>query len=437
MSNYEPVLLKHVNDPRTRQIDRYIELGGYDAARKVLAEKSPADVIETTKATGLRGRGGAGFPTGLKWSFVPKNTGKPTYLCCNADESEPGTCKDRVILERDPHQLIEGMIIASYAVDCHLAFIYIRGEFTLGYRVVEAALEEARAKGFLGRGIFGTGFDLEIILHSGAGAYICGEETGLLESLEGKRGHPRQKPPFPAVSGLYGCPTVVNNVETLANLPHIFNRGVDWYKSIGSDEKNTGPKLYCVSGHVNKPAVIERELGVPLPELIYDICGGVRNGNRLKGVIPGGSSVPILTADEIDVRMDFDSLAKKGTLLGSAGCMVIDETACIVKLAWRTARFYAEETCGQCTQCREGTWWMDQVLHRIEHGHGKMQDLDMILDMCSNMKGVTICVLSDACAMPVEAMIKKFREEFEYHITEKRCMVHKFTSPVAAESALR
>jgi NADH-quinone oxidoreductase subunit F len=427
MSNYEPVLLKHVNDPRTRQIDRYIELGGYAAARKVLAEKSPADVIETTKATGLRGRGGAGFPTGLKWSFVPKNTGKPTYLCCNADESEPGTCKDRVILERDPHQLIEGMIIASYAVDCHLAFIYIRGEFTLGYRVVEAALEEARAKGFVGRGIFGTGFDLEIILHSGAGAYICGEETGLLESLEGKRGHPRQKPPFPAVSGLYGCPTVVNNVETLANLPHIFNRGVDWYKSIGSDEKNTGPKLYCVSGHVNKPAVIERELGVPLPELIYDICGGVRNGNRLKGVIPGGSSVPILTAD----------LAKKGTLLGSAGCMVIDETACIVKLAWRTARFYAEETCGQCTQCREGTWWMDQVLHRIEHGHGKMQDLDMILDMCSNMKGVTICVLSDACAMPVEAMIKKFREEFEYHITEKRCMVHKFTSPVAAESALR
>jgi NADH-quinone oxidoreductase subunit F len=347
----------------------------------------------------------------MKWSFVPKNTGKPTYLCCNADESEPGTCKDRVILERDPHQLIEGMIIASYAVDCHLAFVYIRGEFTLRYRVMEAALEEARAKGFLGRGILGSTFDLDIILHSGAGAYICGEETGLLESLEGKRGHPRQKPPFPAVHGLYGCPTVVNNVETLANLPHIFSRGVDWYRSIGSDEKNTGPKLYCVSGHVKKPAVVERELGIPLPELIHDVCGGMRNGNKLKGVIPGGSSVPILKADEIDVRMDFDSLAKKGTLLGSAGCMVIDETACIVKLAWRTARFYAEETCGQCTQCREGTWWMDQVLHRIEHGKGKMQDLDMILDMCTNMKGVTICVLSDACAMPVEAMIKKFREE--------------------------
>jgi NADH-quinone oxidoreductase subunit F len=226
-------------------------------------------------------------------------------------------------------------------------------------------------------------------------------------------------------------------VETLANLPHIFNRGVDWYKSIGSDEKNTGPKLYCVSGHVNKPAVIERELGVPLPELIYDVCGGIRNGNKLKGVIPGGSSVPILKADEIDVRMDFDSLAKRGTLLGSAGCMVVDETACIVKLAWRTARFYAEETCGQCTQCREGTWWMDQVLHRIEHGHGRMQDLDMILDMCANMKGVTICVLSDACAMPVEAMVNKFREEFEYHIREKRCMAPSLTSSPVAESALR
>jgi NADH-quinone oxidoreductase subunit F len=422
MSNYELVLLKNVHDPRTKEIDHYIELGGYAAARKVLKESTPADVIETTKATGLRGRGGAGFPTGLKWSFVPKNTGKPTYLCCNADESEPGTCKDRVIMERDPHQLIEGMIIAAYAVDCHLAFIYIRGEFTLGYRVLDQALQEARAKGFLGTKIFGSAFDFEIVLHSGAGAYICGEETGLLESLEGKRGHPRQKPPFPAVSGLYACPTVVNNVETLANLPHIFNRGVDWFKSMGSDEKNAGPKLYCVSGHVNKPSVVEREVGIPLPELI-EVCGGVRTGRKLKGVIPGGSSAPILTADEIDVRMDFDSLAKKGTMLGSAGCMVVDDSTCIVKLAWRTARFYAEETCGQCTQCREGTWWMDQVLHRIEHGHGKMQDLNMILDMCTNMKGVTICVLSDACAMPVEAMINKYREEFEYHITEKRCLV--------------
>jgi len=420
--SYELVLFKNIQDPRLIEIDRYIELGGYQAARKVLHERTPQDVIDAVKASALRGRGGAGFPTGTKWSFVPKNTGKPVYLCCNADESEPGTCKDRVIIERDPHQLLEGMIIAAYAVECHLAFIYIRGEFAYGYRVLEKAIAEARAKGFLGTGIFGSTYDLDIILHSGAGAYICGEETGLLESLEGKRGHPRQKPPFPAVQGLYACPTVVNNVETLANLPHIFNRGVEWFKSIGSDEKNTGPKLYCVSGHVNKPAVVERELGVPLPELIYDICGGIPNGRKLKGVIPGGSSVPILKADEIDVRMDFDSLAAKGTLLGSAGCIVLDETACIVRMAWRTARFYAEETCGQCTQCREGTWWMEQVLHRIEHGQGRMADLQMILDMCSNMKGVTICVLSDACAMPVEAMIQKFREEFEYHITERRCL---------------
>jgi NADH-quinone oxidoreductase subunit F len=421
--SYELVLFKNIHDPRVKEIDRYIELGGYKAAEKVVKEFTPAAVIETTKATGLRGRGGAGFPTGMKWSFVPKDTGKPVYLCCNADESEPGTCKDRVIMERDPHQLIEGMIIASFAVDCHLAFIYIRGEFLHGYRVLETALEEARARGFLGSRIFGSNFDFDIVLHSGAGAYICGEETGLIESLEGKRGHPRQKPPFPAVQGLYSCPTVVNNVETLANLPHIFNRGADWFKSIGSNPKNTGPKLYCVSGHVNKPAVVERELGIPLPELIYDVCGGIPGGRKLKVVIPGGSSVPILTADEIDVRMDFDSLAAKGTLLGSAGCMVLDESVCMVRFAMRTARFYAEETCGQCSQCREGTWWMEQVLHRIEHGHGKMSDLDTILDMCSNMKGVTICVLSDACAMPVEAMINKYRAEFEYHITNKKCMV--------------
>ena len=246
---YELVLFKNIHDPKAVEIDRYVELGGYTAARKVVNELTAAQVIDTTKASGLRGRGGAGFPTGMKWSFVPKDTGKPIYLCCNADESEPGTCKDRVIIERDPHQLIEGMIIASFAVDCHLAFIYIRGEFTYGYRVLEKALDQARAKGFLGQKIFGSNYDFEIVLHSGAGAYICGEETGLIESLEGKRGQPRQKPPFPAVSGLYGCPTVVNNVETLANLPHLFNRGVDWFKSIGSNEKNTGPKLYCVSGH--------------------------------------------------------------------------------------------------------------------------------------------------------------------------------------------
>lgn len=428
---YEKVLFKHIDDPRMIEIDRYLEVGGYEAARKVLKQFTPAEVIDMTKASGLRGRGGAGFPTGLKWSFVPRNTGKPIYLCCNADESEPGTCKDRVIMEQDPHQLIEGMIISAYAIESHLAFIYIRGEFGYGIRVLEKAVADARAKGFLGTGIFGSSYDLEIIVHSGAGAYICGEETGLIESLEGKRGHPRQKPPFPAVQGLYGCPTVVNNVETLANLPHIVNRGVNWFKGIGPNEKNTGPKLYCMSGHLVRPAVIEREMGVPLKELIYDECGGIPGGRKVKGVIPGGSSVPILTGDEIDVNMDFDSLAAKGTMLGSAGIIVMDETTCMVRMALRTARFYAEESCGQCSQCREGTWWMEQVLHRIEHGHGTMADLKMIEDMCSNMKGVTICVLSDACAMPVEAMIRKYRAEFEYHITEKKCMVG---SPVHAHA---
>jgi NADH-quinone oxidoreductase subunit F len=420
---YEKVLFRNIEDPRTPEIDRYVELGGYRAVRRALADYTPPEVVEYTKESGLRGRGGAGFPTGLKWSFVPQDTGKPVYLCCNADESEPGTCKDRVIIERDPHQLLEGIMIAAYAVQCHLAFIYVRGEFGRGIRALERAVEEARAKGFLGQGIFGTAFDLDIIVHSGAGAYICGEETGLLESLEGKRGHPRQKPPFPAVEGLYGCPTVVNNVETLANLPHLFSRGIEWFQSIGTPPKNTGPKLYCVSGHVNRPGVVERELGIPLPELIYDVCGGIRDGKALKGVIPGGSSVPILTPDEIDVKMDFDSLAARGTLLGSAGVMVLDETVCMVRIALRTARFYAEESCGQCTQCREGTWWMEQVLERIEHGQGTMRDLDVITDMCGNMKGVTICVLSDACAMPVEALVAKYREEFEYHIREKRCLV--------------
>ena len=313
-------------------------------------------------------------------------------------------------------------------MECHLAFIYIRGEFLNGFHILERAVEQAKGKGFLGSGSFGARFDLEIVVHPGAGAYICGEETGLLESLEGKRGHPRQKPPFPAVEGLYGCPTVVNNVETLANLPHLFNRGVEWFQSVGTPPNNVGPKLYCVSGHVKKPAVVERELGVPLRELIYDVCGGIRDGHELKRVIPGGSSVPILKPDEIDVKMDFDSLAAAGTMLGSAGTMVLDETTCIVRLAMRTARFYAEESCGQCTQCREGTWWLEQVLHRIKHGAGTMADLGMIEDMCGHMKGVTICVLSDACAMPVEAMLRKFRQEFEYHVTEKRCMVGEVAS---------
>ena len=336
--SYELVLFKNIHDPKAVEIDRYIELGGYKAAEKVVKEMSAAQVIETTKATGLRGRGGAGFPTGMKWSFVPKDTGKPIYLCCNADESEPGTCKDRVIIERDPHQLIEGMIIAALrrrlpsCIHLHPGRVYVRiSGSRSGYR------GGTRQRVFWVKKIFGSNFDFDIVLHSGAGAYICGEETGLIESLEGKRGHPRQKPPFPAVNGLYSCPTVVNNVETLANLPHIFNRGAEWFKSIGSNPKNTGPKLYCVSGHVNKPAVVERELGIPLPELIYDVCGGIPGGRKLKGVIPGGSSVPILTADEIDVQNGFRIARRQGNAPGLRGVMVIDDSVCMVRLAMRTA----------------------------------------------------------------------------------------------------
>jgi NADH-quinone oxidoreductase subunit F len=414
------VLTRNMAVPGLEQIDVYASLGGYQALQKTLREHKPADVIEIVKKSGLRGRGGAGFPTGVKWGFVPKNTGKPIYLCVNADESEPGTFKDRLIIEKDPHQLLEGTIIAAYALDCHQAFIYIRGEFFDGARILEKAIAEAYAKGYIGKNILGSGYDLELVLHRGAGAYICGEETALLESLEGKRGQPRLKPPFPAVVGLYKCPTVVNNVETLANIPHIINNGAEWFAAIGV-ERNTGTRLYAVSGHVNRPGVVESPMTLTLGELIYDHCGGIRGGRKLKAVIPGGSSVPIFTADKVDVRMDYDSVAKAGSMLGSAGVVVMDETTCMVKAVRRITRFYAEESCGQCTQCREGTEWLYQILNRIEQGNGRAGELETLLDLCTNMKGRTICPLSDAAAMPVESYIKAFRDEFEAHITEKRC----------------
>jgi NADH-quinone oxidoreductase subunit F len=414
------VLTRNMAVPGLEQIDVYASLGGYQALQKTLREHKPADVIEIVKKSGLRGRGGAGFPTGVKWGFVPKNTGKPIYLCVNADESEPGTFKDRLIIEKDPHQLLEGTIIAAYALDCHQAFIYIRGEFFDGARILEKAIAEAYAKGYIGKNILGSGYDLELVLHRGAGAYICGEETALLESLEGKRGQPRLKPPFPAVVGLYKCPTVVNNVETLANIPHIINNGAEWFAAIGV-ERNTGTRLYAVSGHVNRPGVVESPMTLTLGELIYDHCGGIRGGRKLKAVIPGGSSVPIFTADKVDVRMDYDSVAKAGSMLGSAGVVVMDETTCMVKAVRRITRFYAEESCGQCTQCREGTEWLYQILNRIEQGNGRQGELETLLDLCTNMKGRTICPLSDAAAMPVESYIKAFRAEFEAHITEKRC----------------
>ncbi len=416
------VLTRNMHIPNLPEIDVYESVGGYQALRKTLGELKPADVIDIVKRSGLRGRGGAGFPTGMKWGFVPKNTGKPIYLCVNADESEPGTFKDRLIIEKDPHGLIEGTIISAYALDCHQAFIYIRGEFATQSRDLQKAIDQAYAKGYLGKNIVGSGYDLDLTLHRGAGAYICGEETALLESLEGKRGHPRLKPPFPAVVGLYRCPTVINNVETLANLPQIIINGPEWFASIGV-ERNAGTRLFGVSGHVQKPGVYELPMGITLRELIFDHCGGMFPGRRLKAVVPGGSSVPVLSADQVEVKLDFDSVVKAGSMLGSAGVIVMDDRTCMVKAVRRITKFYAEESCGQCTQCREGTEWLYQILTRIENGSGREGELEILLDICTQMKGRTICPLSDAAAMPVESYVQKFYEEFAAHITERRCPV--------------
>jgi NADH-quinone oxidoreductase subunit F len=410
----------HVAD--LQQIRVYESLGGYQGLAKALREYRPAEVTDIVKRSGLRGRGGAGFPTGMKWGFVPKDSGKPVYLCVNADESEPGTFKDRLIIEKDPHQLIEGAVISTYALGCHQAFIYIRGEFCYGAEVLNTAIGEAYEKGYLGKNILGSGFDLDLVVHRGAGAYICGEETALLESIQGKRGHPRLKPPFPAVIGLYGSPTVINNVETLANIPHIINHGAEWFASIGV-EKNSGTRLFAVSGHVMKRGVYELPMGTSMRELLFDHCGGMRNGRELKAIVPGGSSVPVLTADQVDVRLDFDSIAKAGSMMGSAGVIVMDDSTCMVKAALRISKFYAEESCGQCTQCREGTEWMYRILTKIENGRGKSGELELLLDICDRMKGRTICPLSDAAAMPIESYIQKFYDEFAAHIQEQRCVV--------------
>jgi NADH-quinone oxidoreductase subunit F len=416
------VLTKNIEVPNLQQIDVYESLGGYNNLAKALKEYTPDSIVDIVKKSGLRGRGGAGFPTGMKWGFVPKDSGKPIYLCVNADESEPGTFKDRLIIEKDPHQLIEGIVISAYALDCHRAFIYIRGEFAYGAGVLNKAIDEALDKGYLGKNILESGFDLELSVHRGAGAYICGEETALLESIEGKRGHPRLKPPFPAVVGLYGAPTVINNVETLANVPHIIENGAEWYAAIGT-ERNAGTRLFGVSGHVKKRGVYELPMGTPLKELIYDHCGGMRDGRQLKAIVPGGSSVPVMTADQIDVALDFDSIAKAGSMLGSAGVIVMDDSTCMVKAARVLAKFYAEESCGQCSQCREGTEWLYRILSRIENGNGRVGELELMLDICANMKGKTICPLSDAAAMPIESYIQKFYDEFSAHITEQRCVV--------------
>jgi len=405
------IIRNYMDRKNSESIESYISSGGYTAVQKAL-KMEPEEVVDVIKKSGLRGRGGAGFPTGIKWSFIPKDSKKPIYLCCNADESEPGSFKDREIIERDPHQMIEGIIIACYAVNAHRSYIYIRGEMPRGAEIIKVAIKEVYDKGYLGENILNSGFDLDMILFRGAGAYICGEETGLLESIEGKNGEPRPKPPFPAQVGLFGCPTVVNNVETLACVPHIINNGAEWFSNIGTP-KNAGTKIFGLCGSVYNPGLYELPLGTTLRDIIYDYGGGVQNGKLLKAISPGGSSAPLLSADEIDIAMDFDTLSKAGSMLGTAGITVIDETTSMVKVAQNLAHFYRDESCGQCVQCREGTWWLEKMLSKIERGEGKMEYIDIMLDACYQMKGTTICALADGCAMPIESILKKFRGEFE------------------------
>jgi NADH-quinone oxidoreductase subunit F len=416
----ETILLRNVFRSDSTSLAAYRSQGGYEQLKKFLG-MAPAEIVEIVKKSGLRGRGGAGFPTGLKWSFLPKDNPKPRYLCVNADESEPGTFKDRLIIEKDPHQLIEACIVSCHAIQSKTCYIYVRGEFHEGIRTLEAALAEAYAAGFAGKNILGTGVDVDLVIHGGAGAYECGEETALLESLEGKRGQPRLKPPFPATHGLYGCPTIVNNVETIACVPLILERGPEWFASYGT-EKNGGPKLYCVSGHVNRPGTYELPMGkVTLRQLIYDLAGGLPEGRSLRAVVPGGSSTPVLTADEIDVAMDFESIAKAGSMLGSAGTIVMDDSTCMVWMAERLTYFYKHESCGKCSPCREGTGWMLRLLGKIEQGLGTERDIETLFQVCDSIAGKTLCPFGDAAIAPPQSTLQKFREEYEYHVREKGC----------------
>ncbi len=416
------ILTKHFHIKDSHKIDVYISDGGYKQAERALKEMKPEEILEEVKKSNLRGRGGAGFPTGLKWSFVPKDTGKPVYLCVNSDESEPGTFKDRHIIEKDPHMLLEGIIITSYTIGAHESYIYIRGEYYPQAIRLQEAIDEAYAKGFLGENIFGTGYKLDVKIYRGAGAYICGEETALLESIEGKKGKPRLKPPFPAVVGLYNCPTVINNVETIANIPAIVEKGGEWFASLGP-EKNGGTKLYAISGHVNKPGVYEHEMGYPLMKLINEDAGGVIDGLKLKAVIPGGSSVPVLRAEECDINLDYDSVAKAGSMLGSGAVIVMSEKTCMVRALQRLIHFYKDESCGQCTPCREGTGWMLKIINRIVSGNGRKEDVDTLYYIAKGILGHTVCPLGDAAAMPVMSFIDKFRDEFEYFAINKKSKV--------------
>ena len=412
-----PLLSKHFGEVDARTYAGWVARGGYEALKKAIG-MTPDEIVGEVKASGLRGRGGAGFPTGLKWSFMPKDDGKPHYLCCNADESEPGTFKDREILRWTPHALIEGCAIAQLAIRAEVCYLYIRGEFTEPFHVMTAAVAEAYANGVLGANALGSGRRIDIVIHRGAGAYICGEETALMNSIEGRRGNPRIKPPFPAVAGLFGKPTTINNVETLAAVPAIINQGGAWYSKLFlSSPKSPGTKLISVCGHVQRPGTYEITLGLPMKQLIYDLCGGMRPGRTLKAVIPGGSSVPIMTPEEVeDCATDYEGIVAKGSMLGSGGMIVMDDTTDIVHVAMRLAKFYAHESCAQCTNCREGTAWTTRILERILAGDGKTSDLDLLLDLAENMTGKTICVLSDSCAAPVVSGIQKFRPDFDAHI---------------------
>lgn len=420
----ELVLTKNFATPNAYEIGVYEKTGGYQTLKKLFG-MTPDQVIEEVKVSGLRGRGGAGFSAGMKWGFIPKGnlpkTGKSAYLCINADESEPGTFKDRSILEKDPHRLVEGAIIAAYAIRAPVAYLYVRGEFDLPRRRIEQSIVEAYQKGYLGKNILGSGFSLDLYLHRGAGAYICGEETGLIESIEGKRGYPRIKPPFPAIQGLFGAPTIVNNVETLSALPYILEKGANAYRAMGT-EKSTGTKLLSVSGPVQRPGVYEVEMGTPLRKFLQDQVGGMLPGKVLKALIPGGSSMPVLNAQEVEeVNIDYESMAAKGSMLGSGGVIVIAEDYCLVRALANLGYFYAHESCGQCSPCREGTGWAAKVLQRMEAGGGEAGDIDLLLDIGRKMAGATICVLADSLSMPIASFVKKFRPEFEEHIKEKKC----------------
>jgi NADH-quinone oxidoreductase subunit F len=402
-------------------LDVYLANDGYKAFRKA-KEMTPEAIIEEVKTSGLRGRGGAGFPTGLKWSFVPRTSPKPRVIVVNADESEPGTCKDRLLMEYDPHQMIEGILIAGLAVDAHKGYIYIRGEYRYLIDAMDRAIDEAYAKGYLGSNVAGTGFQFDLCTHSGAGAYECGEETALLDSIEGKRGIPRMKPPFPAVAGAWALPTLLNNVETFSAIPPIIRDGGPAFAALGTP-KNGGTRLVCISGHVNKPGVYELPLGFPMLKAIYEVAGGIPNGKKLKAVVPGGSSCPILRAEECDIPMDYDTLAKVGSMLGSGGMVVLDETTDMVRFALRIMKFYAHESCGWCIPCREGTTWLKKILQRFYEGQGRREDISLLGELSKNMLGRTFCALGDAAALPTISIVEKFTEDFEMYLARQEVMV--------------